>query len=556
MPDGCKLPTVLNDTGLAYTSDTTLRPAFYDSIDFDQTGLATDGAGGVICGSHVTGAPIDVVTQSLTGCKLGSFADLFYGRVVALPNPLDMGNLVADTDYTLGIFNAYFTEVDLNDVVLTNLPGISINSSTPVTLLPLQEIEYTVTALINEGPPSIGGEIFLDFEPGVTDITVEVIGNRVLPLPYLFQPGLSESLNWVTKVITSYNGAEQRIKLRKNPVQTFSGSIAIPNGEIAFLDALLYAWRANFFALPISSEARNLDSPTVAATASVLCNTDFGDFRAGGLAAIFDTPTNFEIFVIQSFTQSEIISTTNITKVYGVSSFVIPVRIARFTTSPTRRTSGHRQMLDFAMRVTDNRALAVSAAADQYKGLDVYLDQPLTIGPFAQDVYTARVDTVGFSSGIEDTFAPWIKTKIQRVFGLQFESLEDVWNHRLWLMRRQGKYLPFWMPTFEPNFKLLSVGAIGIQLIVVNKDQDLLSDGREDIAISTTSGWLFREVQSISPIGDDLEVVVDTSLGIDASEILFISWMGRKRMSSDTAEIAWTGNKTGTTSVPITEINN
>ncbi|MCH8288030.1 MAG: hypothetical protein IID12_02850 [Candidatus Marinimicrobia bacterium] len=455
------------------------------------------------------------------------------------------------------IFNAFFTTTTLTNIIPSNLGGIVLTGiSTPVDLGPLEELQLTLEISVDTGPPTIDGSILFDFEPGINDITVLVTGTRVLALPYLFQAGLQETLNWKTQVMTSNDGYEQRTKLRSSPRQGFTGNISIPRGEIIPLDILLYGWRINRFGVPVSSECRNLTSPTTGSSTIINVSTEFADFRVGGLGMIYISPRNFELFTINSLTTTQIEATAIISTVFGITALVMPMRVGRFLSSPIRSTDGDNQRLDFNFIITENATLATSPSAVQYKGLDVFLDPPLTIDNFATDQYTNRVDVADYGTGLQDTFAPWLKTKIQRQFGLQFDTLEDVWNYRLWLHRREGKLRPFWMPTFEANMILVSTGALDIQLFIEDDGQDTLSAERDDIGILTTSGWIFREISSITISAPNLEVTLTSSAGVNAEDVIMISWLGRKRLTSDNLQINWNGNDTANAVVPTTVINN
>lgn len=374
-------------------------------------------------------------------------------------------------------------------------------------------------------------------------------------IPYLFQPGLKENLSWMTKVMVSNNGYEQKQRLRNSPRQLFSFSITTPRGEIAKLDTLLFGNRGAEFFLPVSTECRTLISDTSASSPNIDVNTEFGDFRVGSKALIYNSPRDFEIVTILSFTTNQIVADANITKIYGTTALVMPVRVGILTGDPKRNTTGDKQRLSATFFVRDNVTLATSPSAIQYKNFDVYLEEPLTIGEFVTDIYTTRMDIVDFSTGVTENFAPHLKTKIRRSFGVQLDTQEDVWNFRLWLHRRAGKYLPFWMPTFENNFTLLSTGALTTQLLVSNDGQDTLSSGRNDLAILTASGWILRGIVDIIPSGNDLLVTLDSSIAIDASAIQLISFLGRKRLTSDKVSIIWDGNNTAHATVGITEIN-
>lgn len=374
-------------------------------------------------------------------------------------------------------------------------------------------------------------------------------------IPYLFQPGLRESLSWFTKVMVSENGYEQKQRLRNAPRQSFAFNITIPRGEEAKLDTLLFGNRGQEFFLPISSECRNLTAPTSAASPNIDASSEFGDFRVGSQALIYNSPRDFEIVTILSLTASQIVATANISKVFPVTAFVMPLRIGWFIANPKRDFTGYSQSLKGKFLIKENIKLATVPAAIQYKTFDVYLDQPLAVDDTAVDIYTTRVDEVDFGTGARAQFTPWLKTKTTRSFGVQLDSQEDIWNFRLWLHRRAGKLTPFWMPTWENNFKLLSTGSLVTQLLVQDDGQDTLSTGRNDIAILTDAGWLLREIVSIVPSGNDLLVNLDTSIAIEASDVKLISFLGRKRLTSDSQNIRWDGNNTAHAKVGITEID-
>jgi len=545
--------------GDAASPDTAIRQAFYNAVVFnDPNGNAVNQGKAGFFGAKSATTLISVKSANKTGQKLQGYADIFYNRMLITPNPLNVGNITADVVRTLKVFNAFFTSKTLNSITSNNLDGIILTGpTTPLALSSLQEVDYILNISVSEGPPTIDGNYLFDFEVGVNDITVDVTGSRVLTLPHLFQPGLQELINFSTKIITSNNGKEQRMKLRSSPRQEFVLDIAITPGEIPELDLLLYEWRANNFALPISSESRFLISPTSTSSPNIAVNTEFADFRVGGLAVIYADPQDFELVEIVSLTTNEIVANSNISKIYGTSALVMPVRITILRGNPVRSTDGKQQRLKATFQSIENITLPTSPSVQQYKSLDVFLDEPLTINGFAPDSYNKRVDIIDYGTGVLDTFSPWLKTKTQRNFGLQFDDAEQSWTFRLWLHRREGRLRPFWMPTFESDFTLITVGLLDIQLQVVNEGQNTLSTERNDLAIRDTNGtWLFREIISIIPSGNDLLVTVDTSIGIQSDTVDLISFMGRKRLFSDRVGITWTGNNTGRSSVPMIEINN
>lgn len=556
MPIGKILPTVLNDTGLAVSTNAKQHPPLLDNAAFTRDAVL--GAGAVVTGTHSPVIPLPIVGQTLTGKKLDSYTALFYNRMDVSPPSIDVGNMTADQQVTLSVFNGFFASKSLDDILENNLDGVTLTGdATPRILGPLEEVLYTVDVFLNDGPPSIDGDYVFDFEIPIPDITVPVIGNRVLPFPYLLQAGSLESVVFNTNIIISNNGYEQRIKVRRAPRQEFEVSLAIPFGELAFLDALLYGWRTNKFGLPISSEARGLINATSTSSPNIDVNTDFADFRVGGLVMIYSSPKINELAEIVSFTTNQIVTTKNITRVYNLGrTLVMPVRIARMLSNPTRLSDGKNVRVNATFETTDNEVVTSSPSVEQYKGLDVYLEEPLLLGRYLNDIYTRRNDVLDFGTGVVATSSPWLKTKTQRTFGLQHTTQEETWNFRKWLHRRSGRQRAFWMPSFENNFNILSVGALDVQIIVKDENHGNLLEERKDLAIQHTTGWIFKEIISITTIGNDLAVNVDTGIGIDASLVTGLFLMGRKRLNSDKIEINWENNGHSSVSLPIIEINN
>lgn len=539
-----------------WTLDTGIRQSFYDNTPPIPAGVTS-----VLPTPMLVGTLTDQGYQQFPttdqGYFMPSFAEVFYNRIVAIPFSLEAGNLIADKDLTLSLWNGFFTTSTLDSIIETGISGVTlVGPAAPADFAPLQEIIYTVEVKVAEGEPTLDGSYTFNFGNQNISINVPITASRVLPLPYLFQAGLLETLAWKTKVITSYNGYEQRLKLRGSPRQEFRFDIALPREATNYIDSLFYAWRGMNFGIPVTSEGRFLSAPTSTSSPTLSVDTNYGDFRAGGLAIIYNSETDYELVNIIALDANSITASANITKVFGVTALVIPMRVGRLLSDPSRMTTGSMVRIAANFGITDNTSLTVAASPLQYKGLDVFVDDQLTVGNSLTDVYDGRLDVIDFGTGAVDTFSIGDKTKIQRDFGVQFENLEDAWNHRLWLHRREGKLRPFWMPTHENNLILISTTLLVLTLVVKDEGQQFLMAGRQDIAIRTKTGWVFREILSVGTVEGGLEIGVDSDIATLPEDIEYISFLGRKRLASDVLELNWEGNKTGSTIVPVIEINN
>ena len=419
----------------------------------------------------------------------------------------------------------------------------------------LQERTYTLEIDVN-GPPSVAASFTFNFQ-GSEQPVLTVIGSRIVLLPYYVNSPATERLQWLTNNIVSRNGTEQRISVRNKPRQFFSTAAPIAFDELNRAENLLYGWREQFWALPIWSENR-LASPVTSTDMTINVDTRFADFRLNGLAMIWKSPREFDIFEVKALTDSTLTLDRVVNDNYS-NGVVAPVRIARLSADPTRLTNGHLGRIETNFSVSDNPSYSpkVTPANERYNGIDVYLEGPLVNPEFIEDVYNQRVDVVDFQTGVLDILAPWLNTKINRQFGLVLEGHKEVWLFKSFLAARKGRQTPFYMPTFENNLRILGTGTLTTPIEVRSDEIAGQGASRITIAVSTfNSGWLFRTITGSSiDVNGNTQVSLNTPLNIDASEIDFISYMGLKRLTSDQIEIRWLSNKVAEVVVPITEIS-
>lgn len=216
--------------------------------------------------------------------------------------------------------------------------------------------------------------------------------------------------------------------------------------------------------------------------------------------------------------------------------------------------NGHIAKVKMDFEVTDN-VLLEGPVPEQYKGEDIYWDVTLMGDDGFSDQYINRVDRVDFGAAVE-TYTPWLYKKVSRSTHYMFEDRDESWNFRLWLHRRDGKQRPYWIPTFEANFEVKSVGLVSNSVNVRANDYKGLAEDRKHIAIQYSDGsWRAREILGIGDIDPNtISLALDGSLDVDASEIICISFLTLKRLDSNEITIEWIGNACGQADIPVLEI--
>ena len=509
----------------------------------------------IVSTSFVNGYPYTPIINNTSAINANTFADDYFSKTRYFPSSLELGAITSSQVRQLYVYNCFRHKSTLTSIDLPTGAGIEVVGPIPPTLYQkLDIVNYTVNIDI-EGPATIDTTIDFNWFTPVPLSSVPVRGSRIVSYPYLFSAGMTETLQWATQVMVSIDGTEKRVRLRNSPRQNFSVESFIPRKQWNISDNLLYAWRSNTWGVPVFHECRNITSPTSTSSPVVEVSTAYGDFRQGELAIIYLSDELFEIIQIQSFTGTSITAEQNITRVYPTSALVAPVVPGRLTDNPVRQTTGASVILAAQFQSTQNITLSTSPSATQYLGYDVLPYEQLIEGAYANDSYVRRTEVIDYVSSNVKTFSKWNHTKPTRTFELMFEDLEELWNFRLWLHRRAGKLVPFWAPTQEGNFLLVTTGLIGSSFVARDDEQSTLGLQRNHILIRTkSSGDLYREITDNVRITEGVSVTVTPPINVDASDITSIEYIGLKRLNSDRIEILHLQNFKATVSLPVIEI--
>ncbi len=538
------------------TAVSPLRPLWMDSIDHTDTGSGIDVLP-PISGVFTSNQPINPMPQILSaGFLVPTYTNDFYGKVLIDPVFISFDSVVTNQIKSISVFNGYFINKTLNGINLNDFDsGMSFTGdTTPAAYLPLEERTHFVN-VDTEGPPNISASINYDWEGSGDDITVNITGIRIVLLPVTFKVNADEKLTWGTNVLNSRNGTEQRVRTRNKPRQELKIQAYLNNEDRIKIENVMYGRLGGEWAIPMWIESR-YGGPIATGATVISVSTLYGDFRVGGLVLIWENTKKYEVFLVDAITDNSI--TIRGTVSQGLDNpQIMPVRKAIANSKPRRNTTGYDGMFSGSFLIIDNIRLPENPSTEQYLGEDVYLEQPTTSKKTGiTDIYDTRTDLIDFSTGSFSQVAPWENIRINRQFELIIDGLESIWNFRLWLHRRAGMLVPFYMPTFENNLLIETEGNISDNFLARNDKYSGNATGRNKIAFYLKNEtWVFKNIINSGLTGGGQELItIDSALNVDVSEIEFVSYMGLKRLSTDSFQIKWLGNNVVSVNISITEI--
>jgi len=533
------------------------RAPFLEFIDDDiRPGVMDPDTIPISPGDRSIGS-VPFINKTVTGHYEGAYVEDFYNRILIEPVFINFGSVLSTQQQEITVFNGYLSSRTIEDITLNDF-DINIifqGDTTPDTYLPLEERIHTIT-ITPDGPPAIDASIDYDWEGTSDDITVDFVGSRIILIPAVFRPNMRERLLWLNNVMVSRDGTEQRVRHREAPRQQFIFQAYFNRNDRNFIENLAYGRRGGQFGIPVWPESREGSSITAGDTV-INVDTQYGDFRVDGIALAWESTRKFHAFQIDELTDTTITPFGEIPEDLD-SPLIIPVRTVRFLSDPVRSTTGYDAVFSASVEVLDNIKLETTASPVQVNGEDFYDEEPLMVNmDGVPDRYNTRVDLIDYDTGVLTQITPWTYNRVDRQFQLVLEGLEDIWNFRLWLHRRAGRLVPFYMPTFENNFFILDRGILTDVLECQNDEYTSQSSTRDRLAVRKTDGtWVFREVLSsfVNVSGNDV-ITLDSALDFDYNELDFVSYLGLKRLSSDTFQITWLSNNVARVSVPVTEIS-
>lgn len=477
----------------------------------------------------------------------------FHYRIWAVPSEMQLRNPALGTDFPLKLWNTMpvpptniyaNTELqDLTGVVVDILPGDEVRSfNFPTVNLQLN----------GDAGLKMNGVVRFNFISGFGDL--RLIVERASIVPVVPDSPVVEKWKWLSQVIVSENGTEQRISLSPAPRKStqFNLTVIYPD-EANSVIKQLFGDSASAIVLPQYQYLAGIK--TAAALNSTFLEVDVirGDLRAGSNVLIVDRRAASELNTVKNVLSDTLIELDNpLQSNFRAGSWVVP----SFATYLSRRTEFERAPADgFAQLstvATDAdiqspfvRPSAVSALGT-FDGIPLVHHRPIVKGGSVRAVYDSGINTIDYGGKIT-VIAPWEHTQIelQREYLLDRffdpEALDWWRNFFDWC---RGKVRPFYVPSFRPDLNLFEQpDEQAGQLKLDDNRYSGVFFGKtiaDQIAIYTDAGVHYTKVLSATPdeVNRDTIVLADPlPEGEDWVKIERISFLLRCRMATDEVEL-------------------
>lgn len=378
---------------------------------------------------------------------------------------------------------------------------------------------------------------------------------EILPT-WTFEPNwagtYTEALEWLTDVLTSPKGAEQRRSLRVYPRKTIEFTSAIGNNDRKVFRQFLEAHSGRNFYLPQWHESYRLGAAVLAGATSILVpSADNGGIRVGDVLFIGgEKSRQFELAEVSALSSTTVTLASPLENAWETFSKVHPVRKARLDDQPTlRKVSDSAMSFSINFRIMERNDDTPSDAAivshlDVYEGLNV-LQTPPDEGDNTDFAFSRIMDELDNDTSIPQFFD---------IAGIPFPTQKHNWvssgrqdygKLKSLLFRLRGRWGNLWLPSFTDDMRLANPTPAGDQYLLVENFGFTLSGGiqvgHDHLAIFFCDGRReYRRVTSSTVLNDDVEVIgVDQPFAEDLlpEDVLRVSFMRLSRLDQDRIEI-------------------
>ncbi|MDX9698651.1 MAG: hypothetical protein RBT55_03675 [Rhodocyclaceae bacterium] len=361
-----------------------------------------------------------------------------------------------------------------------------------------------------------------------------------------------ERLEWKTDVIEAEDSTEDRLALRERPRQSFNFDYPTSNTEYARAFNLVIGSMPEQWLIPVWTEAQRLGAVSAGAF-SITAVTDRYDFRDESLVLLWETPRKWQILGTTAISSGSI-GVTQPTEAF-TNAWLLPIRKGYIVGNVNRQTNSHVAVWSIGFEVEDNVVLA-SDAPDQFLADDIYFLEGLLSGSSITDNVIQKVEVTDFDLGAVAYFSPWTNARVSRPYRVVLADAEEVWQYRLWLHRRAGRYRQFWSPSLDADLRLRSAGTITDSLIIDSDDYLGYASNRTHLAVQTKDGtWYARTITDATELDSErTQLNLDSAINVAASDVLRVSYLGLKRLETDKIDFNWLGGGACQIEVRLLEI--
>jgi hypothetical protein len=359
--------------------------------------------------------------------------------------------------------------------------------------------------------------------------------------------GANESIGFKTDIFEASDGTEQRTPLKDKARQTLSFSSLSVRQEMAQQFNVQWGGVRQLWSVPLYQESQFVGDVS---SDFITCTTNIYDFRDNSLA-LLKNDTDLQLVEILEV-QATGLKLSEVTTLKNAKLY--PVRVCFINGDIARSMSGIHAAMSVDFVVVDEPAIDPDTPA-QFLGDDLYFFGLTYSGNAIEAKINQQQNILDNEMGDIYQSSDWNFARYSKQYRAVLKGQQQVRDYKNFLFRRQGRYRPFWLPTYESNLRSKSTGTVTTTLLVEVDQYKQLADQRKHIAIKCNGVWTAHTITASSLTSvSTVQLTISPALNKAASGIQRISYLGLHRLDADNVTLNYQGASIVEVAVPILEI--
>lgn len=355
-----------------------------------------------------------------------------------------------------------------------------------------------------------------------------------------WREGVLERLEWLTDVLSSSIGVEQRRALRVSPRRYMEITVNPTNNERSFLDLVLHKMGSDKWLCPLWWDQAKLSADISTGEARVDFDNTYREFLTGGTALLYKDAFTWEVISIGGQDDGGLDLDVVLDSDWPKGTKIFPLRLARLSTDTSldALTSTVGEAVLLFQVIEPNDYLETEPTDLLFEAVPV-----LTTPPNRSETITT--DHVRLSSERDNsTGIPYRVDPAGRAFQIQGHSWikrgrQEQAEFRAFLYWLRGRQRALWLPSFNQDFvtsraSLLASISLDIQKIGIAYAGGVIP-GRDAFLVDGTPARITDLGAPQSSAEERLRIGAGLSAAVAAGKTG--SFMSPARLNQDTVEL-------------------
>lgn len=466
----------------------------------------------------------------------------FYYRIWILPAQLKLTNPRLNSNYPFQIWNAYPYPNTLTAITETSAVGVTVDIAPGAVLYALDLL--TVNLQIGSAAPLTLDALF-NFQFTQGSGLFELIANRAIIIDTAPENPVQETWSWLTNIIVSDDGTEQRINLLDLPRRSFQQTVNYDtDADVRNQLQLMYSQYANPVLLPLFAYQTRIKQAAGPGATTLYANTTRSELRVGGFVYV-QGPSGSQIVKVDDVEVDHVVIDAPLSFPIDLKTIIVPIATvlndnnATFSRPPPNGSGSIQMsaqetipMVPF-LRPTNTQTLT------ELNGIPILERRPT--GTNFQDAVDTGDIITDYDTGLLDIRVGWNYSRIQIAREYTVQRMLNPADFDYWKLFAdycKGMQNPFFMPSDREDFIIVTPPTPGGATVVI--DGTVYSDVYANVSsfrqfvINCENGPYYAGVVSVTvdENGND-SIVLDTTMPNGLGEVDSISFLLKCRLAAD-----------------------